>query len=81
MAQSEQSNPLWRVVACGFARVDSLVQSYFGEWGRMKSKFPTVLLLTCAAAFSASAAPGADRCGWFDNPTPQNVYLIDRDRT
>jgi len=47
----------------------------------MKSNFPVVLPVICAAAFPASAAPGVDRCGWFDNPTPQNVYLIDRDRT
>lgn len=39
--------------------------------------------LLCLSPWLASAAsstsPGTQRCGWFDNPTPANASLTDRD--
>ncbi|HET7863945.1 MAG TPA: DUF4087 domain-containing protein, partial [Burkholderiaceae bacterium] len=32
-----------------------------------------------APAAGAAAAQPALRCGWFDNPTPGNATLVDRD--
>lgn len=34
-----------------------------------------------ASAASAAGSPtkAVERCGWWDNPTPQNVWLTDRD--
>ena len=40
------------------------------------------LLATTSDAVLASASPTHDadmRCGWFDNPTPGNATLVDRD--
>lgn len=39
-----------------------------------------VLILIGSPAFADPAA-GERRCGWFENPTPNNAWLIDRDRT
>jgi hypothetical protein len=42
------------------------------------------LLWAGACQFAVAAAPGAtaatqNRCGWFDNPTPGNATLVDKD--
>lgn len=37
------------------------------------------LLLALAAAASAPAATAERRCGWLQNPTPANYWLVDRD--
>jgi hypothetical protein len=36
-------------------------------------------LLMPATAQNGGRLPGALRCGWYDNPTPGNHYLTDRD--
>jgi hypothetical protein len=36
-------------------------------------------ILMPATAQNANRQPGALRCGWYDNPTPGNHYLTDRD--
>lgn len=39
-----------------------------------------VLAMACLSPWAAVAAtPGTQRCGWFDNPTPANASLTDRD--
>lgn len=40
-----------------------------------------VLCLVACAALAKEPAPAAAalRCGWFDNPTPGNAWLTDRD--
>lgn len=39
-----------------------------------------VLAMACPSPWAAVAAtPGTQRCGWFDNPTPANASLTDRD--
>jgi len=39
-----------------------------------------VLAMACLSPWAAVAAtPGTLRCGWFDNPTPANASLTDRD--
>lgn len=43
-----------------------------------------VLILGTSMTTSAARADepsGERRCGWFENPTPNNAWLIDRDRT
>ena len=37
------------------------------------------LLLALAAAATAPAAASERRCGWLQNPTPANYWLVDRD--
>lgn len=57
-----------------------------------RGRFPARLVTACAllaatAALADGPAPPADagaaqpalRCGWFDNPTPGNATLVDRD--
>lgn len=34
-----------------------------------------------AAQAIGDSPPTEQRCGWFENPTPNNAWLIDRDRT
>ena len=48
--------------------------------------FPKYLILSAFLALSASCAnsvsierTSAVRCGWFENPTPANAWLTDRD--
>jgi hypothetical protein len=41
------------------------------------SLFCSLLLVSLTSA--ASAAEGEMRCGWFDNPTPANASLFDKD--
>lgn len=48
--------------------------------------FPTYLVFSAFLALSASCAnsvaieqTSAVRCGWFENPTPANAWLTDRD--
>lgn len=43
-----------------------------------KVAVPVLWLLAAASASAAGAMPHT-RCGWFDNPTPGNAWLIDRD--
>ncbi|KZK27478.1 hypothetical protein A4F85_06335 [Delftia sp. GW456-R20] len=39
-----------------------------------------VLAMACLSPWAAVAATlGTQRCGWFDNPTPANASLTDRD--
>ncbi|MEJ7622979.1 MAG: DUF4087 domain-containing protein [Pyrinomonadaceae bacterium] len=39
-----------------------------------------LLLSLCVAVFDAAAQQKLEqRCGWFENPTPSNAWLIDRD--
>ena len=50
------------------------------------SSAPTALPATADAGAEArnpadTAAAAANRCGWFENPTPGNAWLSDRDRT
>ena len=46
-------------------------------------KRPLVFLLTAISLATASADESTEgaklRCGWFQNPTPQNAWLADRD--
>lgn len=37
------------------------------------------MLAVAAPCPAAPSASGTLRCGWFDNPTPGNAWLIDRD--
>ena len=47
------------------------------HWRRLSA-----CLLLCLCAATAAAAPrGTLRCGWFENPTPGNAWLNDRDGT
>ncbi|MBC7701225.1 MAG: DUF4087 domain-containing protein [Massilia sp.] len=56
---------------------------------RFKANFPlwlavtTTLLVTAASPAFADGTPSSDhlrtRCGWFDNPSPGNATLTDRD--
>lgn len=54
---------------------------------RLRSVIIACLLLSCVAVASLSfemnaAHAGVEfetRCGWFDNPTPSNISLYDRD--
>jgi hypothetical protein len=40
----------------------------------------SITVASIATAGTDNASPrGETRCGWFDNPTPANVSLIDRD--
>ncbi len=39
----------------------------------------TIFALAAIPAFSASAAAPERRCGWLQNPTPANWWLVDRD--
>ena len=41
--------------------------------------FGCALLAVATPGFAAAAHPVQTRCGWFDNPTPGNAWLIDRD--
>jgi hypothetical protein len=41
--------------------------------------FAAVLLAARAGAAGATAAAAETRCGWFDNPTPANASLHDRE--
>jgi hypothetical protein len=43
-------------------------------------RFLAFIAIACALPSAAPAAPKPQtRCGWFDNPTPQNVWLYDGD--
>jgi len=37
------------------------------------------LVATWSVVALAASPPGVMRCGWFDNPTPGNATLVDRD--
>lgn len=37
------------------------------------------MMCCCAANAVPQPAPGQLRCGWFENPTPANAWLTDRD--
>lgn len=47
----------------------------------VRAELLIVLLLAWAGAASADAGPpkGQLRCGWFQNPTPANAWLTDRE--
>ena len=51
--------------------------------GPFRRALPTIGLLLVLVAGMPAQAAGADRastlCGWFDNPTPGNAWLTDRD--
>ena len=48
---------------------------------RLKRTTTALLSLLCAgsASFGQDAAAPRLRCGWFENPTPANAWLTDRD--
>ena len=41
--------------------------------------FALLLLLPWTAQVMAQSIPTENRCGWFENPSPQNVWLLDRE--
>lgn len=50
--------------------------------GRRRAAAALAVVATIAAGFSAAAGDGKPletRCGWFSNPSPANMTLIDRD--
>lgn len=58
--------------ACAAAPRGRLVQAVLAAFA--------VSVLACGGAMaSAPAGQAANRCGWFDNPTPGNAWLYDRD--
>jgi hypothetical protein len=45
----------------------------------IKSVILAGLLILCGVCSAQSLRPAQRRCGWFENPTPANAWLTDRD--
>jgi hypothetical protein len=56
-------------------------QSADGLGHDVRVKLLALLLMACTQATRADAGPPKEqvRCGWFENPTPANAWLTDRD--
>jgi hypothetical protein len=57
-------------------RLDRLLFDRYKQ--RMKTQLLLIPLLGALAAFATAGSPER-RCGWLQNPTPANWWLVDRD--
>ncbi len=67
-----------------FSKVNTMRQISYTSTKRVHIRVVATLLCTLISnmTFASPVAIGkALRCGWFDNPTPQNAYLTDRHGT